>query len=468
MRVPAAVALGNVLLDLSCNTVAATSATVEDLSLAPWSAVHALSSRECAAAICEASCFRASFTGLAAVCSSSSCCTCAFCHKGRAAEWTAPSGLKVESMHTPVIWTESAFAFAYNPLDLELLELRTTLMVEPLLTVMWVKHLQPCCSKGGLIIDVGAQYGWYTLLARAMGCKTMSFEPVSAFRDVLNLGLQLNNGFSGNASVYPNVVFDTPGNYTVLAPVSGPARPSSGSVTATATTATHERSLLGMAATLDPNGMRGIFNVSKLVPGTIFQGETAEAIAIDAVVRDDAPNVCMLKVDVAGSEPNVMRSARRTLSFRVVDAMQLRVVPKRGLVQECANLRMLRDALLLGFDLYGVPANSGCNEDEYCDPKHWQQSGTLSTLLMSSRNVRYGRGMRKRQALQRARRAAQLAQRVLDKLSRMRGFDPHGVFALRDYGYVPNELLPDYDEIGCHPAEFDDDELVPTMDGFYS
>jgi hypothetical protein len=57
---------------------------------------------------------------------------------------------------------------------------------------------------------------------------------------------------------------------------------------------------------------------------------------------------------------------------------------------------------------------------------------------------------------------------VLDKLSRMRGFDPHGVFALRDYGYVPNELLPDYDEIGCHPAEFDDDELVPTMDGFYS
>jgi len=296
----------------------------------------------------------------------------------------------------------------------------------------------------------------------------MSFEPVSAFRDVLNLGLQLNEGFRGNASVYPNVIFDAPGNYTVLAPVSGPARTSSGSVTATATTATHERTLLGMAATLGPNGMRAIFNVSKLVPGTIFQGETAEAIAIDTVVRDDAPNVCMLKVDVAGAEPNVLRSARRTLSFRVVDAMQLRVVPKRGHVQECANLRMIRDALLLGFDLYGVPANSGCKEDEYCDPKHWQQSGTLSTLLMSSRNVRYGRGIRKRQALQRARRAAQFAQRVLDKLSRMRGFDPHGVFALRDYGYVPNELLPDYDEIGCHPAEFDDDELVPTMDGFYS
>jgi hypothetical protein len=67
----------------------------------------------------------------------------------------------VESIHTPVIWTESAFAFAYNPLDLELLEMRTTLMVEPLLTGLWVKHLQPCCSKGGLVIDVGAQYGWY-------------------------------------------------------------------------------------------------------------------------------------------------------------------------------------------------------------------------------------------------------------------------------------------------------------------
>ena len=42
------------------------------------------------------------------------------------------------------------------------------------------------------MLDVGANFGWYTLFSLALGCRTVSFEPVPMWRDVLRLGIALN------------------------------------------------------------------------------------------------------------------------------------------------------------------------------------------------------------------------------------------------------------------------------------
>ena len=41
--------------------------------------------------------------------------------------------------------------------------------LEPRVTYQLALHLRRCC-EGGHFLDVGANFGWYTLLAAALGC----------------------------------------------------------------------------------------------------------------------------------------------------------------------------------------------------------------------------------------------------------------------------------------------------------
>ena len=64
-----------------------------------------------------------------------------------------------------------------------------------------------CCQDGaGLVVDVGANFGWYTLYSLALGCRTLSFEPVLMWREVLRLGVALNRGFGARVRVVPRVI----------------------------------------------------------------------------------------------------------------------------------------------------------------------------------------------------------------------------------------------------------------------
>jgi hypothetical protein len=40
--------------------------------------------------------------------------------------------------------------------------------------------LQEECRWGVLVLDVGANMGWFTLLARSLGCHVVAFEPQAA------------------------------------------------------------------------------------------------------------------------------------------------------------------------------------------------------------------------------------------------------------------------------------------------
>lgn len=63
-------------------------------------------------------------------------------------------------------------------------------VVEQGISRVWHKILEHGClpptagGKPGLVVDVGGNFGWYTLLAAAAGCRVIVWEPVSYFAGV--------------------------------------------------------------------------------------------------------------------------------------------------------------------------------------------------------------------------------------------------------------------------------------------
>jgi len=59
----------------------------------------------------------------------------------------------------------------------------------------WKTLVGECCARGGRVLDVGANLGWYSLFSARLGCRVHSWEPVPAFADFLELSASLN-GFA--------------------------------------------------------------------------------------------------------------------------------------------------------------------------------------------------------------------------------------------------------------------------------
>ena len=43
--------------------------------------------------------------------------------------------------------------------------------LEPRVTYQLARRMRQCCRQGGHFLDVGGNFGWYTLLAAALGCE---------------------------------------------------------------------------------------------------------------------------------------------------------------------------------------------------------------------------------------------------------------------------------------------------------
>ena len=50
-----------------------------------------------------------------------------------------------------------------------------------------------CCAQGGLVIDVGANLGYYALYSARLGCKVTAWEPVPVFAAMVEASAALNN-----------------------------------------------------------------------------------------------------------------------------------------------------------------------------------------------------------------------------------------------------------------------------------
>lgn len=254
------------------------------------------------------------------------CAACAFCTPV-AQQWRTPTGVLLESLTSR---TSPPFQFAYNPVDADMDSMKKGLVVEPILTHAWHEATWRCCAKGGRIVDVGGNFGWFTLFSLALGCHVTVFEPVPAFQDALLLGVALNPGFAERLTLHSSLVHDgPPHNFSMLVPT-GHRSP-------------RKKAHLGMTAMA---GEHGILKANGL--GTITQKLTRPSVRLDEVVP--AQDLCLLKADVEGYEPQVLHSAKRLLATRDVAAVQVELThADQSPAARCAGLRMLRQLVVLGY-----------------------------------------------------------------------------------------------------------------------
>ena len=94
-------------------------------------------------------------------------------------------------------------------------------MVEGTSSLYFGALSRECCADGGLMLDVGSNFGWFALYAATMGCRVVAWEPVPVFRAFLELGVRLNN-LSHLVHVRAAAVSDVAGgNVTMRVPRKG-------------------------------------------------------------------------------------------------------------------------------------------------------------------------------------------------------------------------------------------------------
>jgi len=134
----------------------------------------------------------------------------------------------------------------------------------------------------------------------------------------------LNPGFARHVKIAQNVVYPERGNFTLRVPQpEGDAR-----------------MYLGMTY------MQGSSGMIKGYKNDATYAHVAESIRLDDAVRSD---VCLLKADVEGYEPQVLHTAQHVLARRRVHALQLEMTRSHNASQRCATIKMLEHLDALGF-----------------------------------------------------------------------------------------------------------------------
>ena len=194
------------------------------------------------------------------------------------------------------------------------LAVETIGLVEPALSQVFRENSWQCCQDGrGLVVDVGGNYGWFTLLGASMGCDVVTFEPVPANVALIRTNLRNNPQLARQTvTIHPHVVHPTPGVYTLSVPIPRVNSPRGW------------RKPLGMI------GMHGEVGMVKgMGVGWLHYNVTAGAVGLDQLVlprlrsMGGGARVCMLKVDVEGYEPEALQTARRLFRYGLVHAVQL-------------------------------------------------------------------------------------------------------------------------------------------------
>lgn len=204
--------------------------------------------------------------------------------------------------------------------DRDTLELATREVYEPLETGLLLRYVVP----GTLVVDIGANIGYYTLLAaRATGPggQVIAFEPEPANRHLLSTNIALN-GY-GNVEVRAEAVSDREGE---------------------------ARLFLN-----DVN--RGDHRL--IDPGDGRPSVRVKTVTLDTALKNVQAGRAFVKMDVQGHEWNAFQGMRETLA-RVPQVALVTEFWPRGLSASGADPRRLPEALRQdGFDLYLVDEKVG-------------------------------------------------------------------------------------------------------------
>jgi len=190
----------------------------------------------------------------------------------------------------------NSFYFAYtNPrYDVDVSgQMQGVRGVELGLTRMWFHLLEERCrqtdarGRSPLVLDVGANFGWYSILAASLGCDVIAWEPVPHFRSFFELAIAIN-GLQRKIQVRHRAVSNTTGAVEIVVP---------------------QRGIWGTAGVGGWNIDNNVDNEGGLQRLNVRTEPLDDVAAID---RD----VAILKVDVEGYEPWVFSGADQLLQGR--------------------------------------------------------------------------------------------------------------------------------------------------------
>jgi FkbM family methyltransferase len=74
----------------------------------------------------------------------------------------------------------------------------------------WDEHLRPgfdAVPEGSVVVDAGANLGWFTIYAAKRGCHVYSFEPCLELFELLKLNVE-QNGVAERVSMFPVALYD--------------------------------------------------------------------------------------------------------------------------------------------------------------------------------------------------------------------------------------------------------------------
>lgn len=191
----------------------------------------------------------------------------------------------------------------------------TTRAIEPGNALFWQRALLEPCQRNELMLDIGANFGYYSLLAAVMGCHVIAWEPVPAFRAMLELASKLNN-VSDRINIRGTAASHESGRSVPLA--------------------VPRRGLWGTAS------MANMHNLDVRLSGGLASGTVdvvnATTETIDSVVfghtqmgefaaRFSTSTIAAIKIDVEGHEPHVLFGAERTLRLRPPRSLFIEYTP---------------------------------------------------------------------------------------------------------------------------------------------
>ena len=194
--------------------------------------------------------------------------------------------------------------------------------LEPRVTYHLAKRIRPCCKQGGHFLDVGGNFGWFALLAAALGCQVDAFEPVPWFVALLQYSTALN-GLQQRIRLHTGRIVG-------------------------AGTGERRSLVVPLKGVLGEGGVDGTNS-----DGTQRCGQNAVCLDMDEVAIDDLDLLpikrsCGMKVDVEGFEPQVFAGAKRFINEKHPEVVVSELSPLRSKTLDPQGQGMLSMLRFLG------------------------------------------------------------------------------------------------------------------------
>jgi FkbM family methyltransferase len=174
--------------------------------------------------------------------------------------------------------------------DLDLREEFHRLVYLDLFDVELRRVILPLLRQGDLVVDVGANFGFWALAAANRGCRVVAIEPIPRTRELL-VANATRNGLQDHLEVVSDAMSDAVGELTVMIPAGERGR-----------------------ASAHPE------------PATNMEEFTVAATTLDNLVGDR--HVRLLKIDVEGHEVSALSGAKHMLGNGSVDYVMIEIVGK--------------------------------------------------------------------------------------------------------------------------------------------